>query len=131
MQASASIKRLAEGSAAYGIQISNNGILYMLLSVFGLAIVSTCLMQNDLNTVADVLSSGSSSPNAGTQATAEFHSAFTNVTGSAKTTASSADNSSNRNAAIEQLEKLAELHNEGILTDEEFEAKKAEILSRI
>ena len=32
---------------------------------------------------------------------------------------------------IEQIEKLAELHKSGILTDVEFEAKKAELLERI
>ena len=124
-------ERLAEGSAAYGLHIPNNGILYLLLSIFGLPIVSTCLMQNDLNTVADILNGGSPSPNAGTQATAEFHSAFSDVTGAGRTTASRADNGSQTSAAMEQLEKLAGLHKQGILTDEEFEAKKAEILSRI
>jgi putative oligomerization/nucleic acid binding protein len=32
---------------------------------------------------------------------------------------------------IEQIRKLAELHKEGILTDEEFSAKKGELLSRL
>jgi glucose-6-phosphate-specific signal transduction histidine kinase len=30
-----------------------------------------------------------------------------------------------------QIRKLSELHDEGVLTDEEFEAKKAELLSRL
>ena len=32
---------------------------------------------------------------------------------------------------LSQIEKLAEMHKSGILTDEEFQAKKAELLSRI
>ena len=36
-----------------------------------------------------------------------------------------------RQIAIHLLEKLAELHKAGILTDEEFSAKKQELLSRI
>lgn len=32
---------------------------------------------------------------------------------------------------IDQIRKLAELHEQGILTDEEFTAKKTELLSRM
>lgn len=32
---------------------------------------------------------------------------------------------------IDQIRRLAELHEEGILTDEEFTAKKTELLSRL
>ena len=32
---------------------------------------------------------------------------------------------------MDQIKKLAELHQEGILTDEEFTAKKQELLSRL
>ena len=32
---------------------------------------------------------------------------------------------------IDQIRKLAELHEQGILTDEEFSAKKTELLSRV
>jgi uncharacterized membrane protein YeaQ/YmgE (transglycosylase-associated protein family) len=35
------------------------------------------------------------------------------------------------NEINEQIRKLAELHDEGVLTDEEFETKKRELLSRI
>lgn len=35
------------------------------------------------------------------------------------------------NMIIDQIRKLAELHEEGILTEEEFTAKKAELLSRL
>jgi hypothetical protein len=32
---------------------------------------------------------------------------------------------------MDQIRKLAELHEEGILTDEEFSAKKSELLGRL
>lgn len=35
------------------------------------------------------------------------------------------------NLAMEQIRRLAELHKDGVLTDEEFAAKKKELLSRI
>lgn len=35
------------------------------------------------------------------------------------------------NMIIDQIRKLAALHEEGILTDEEFSAKKTELLSRL
>lgn len=35
------------------------------------------------------------------------------------------------NMIFDQIRKLAELHEEGILTDEEFTSKKAEFLSRL
>jgi hypothetical protein len=35
-----------------------------------------------------------------------------------------------RSEVSEQLQKLAELRDEGVLSDEEFEAKKAELLAR-
>ena len=35
-----------------------------------------------------------------------------------------------RDDVAEQLRKLSELHRDGVLTDEEFEAKKAELLAR-
>ena len=41
---------------------------------------------------------------------------------------SEAPASSGMMSELDKLEKLAELHNEGILTDEEFAAKKKEIL---
>lgn len=36
-----------------------------------------------------------------------------------------------QNMIFDQIRKLAELHQEGILTDEEYTTKKAELLSRM
>ena len=42
-------KKLYEAGVRNGVNISDNSIIYLILSLFGLAIVSECLIQNDLN----------------------------------------------------------------------------------
>lgn len=46
-------KKLAEGCAEKGIEHKDNSIVYLIISLFGLGIVSMCLMQNDLNKIAE------------------------------------------------------------------------------
>ena len=46
-------KKLTEGCQALGIPHDDNSILYLILGIFGLGIVDYCLMQNDLNKLAD------------------------------------------------------------------------------
>ena len=46
-------KKLAEGCAAKGIPHKDNSILYIVLGFFGLGIVNLCMMQSDLNKIAD------------------------------------------------------------------------------
>lgn len=46
-------RKLNEGCKAAGIQHSDNSILYLILGLFGLGIVDYCLMQSDLNKIAD------------------------------------------------------------------------------
>lgn len=41
--------RIDEIKQSRGIPSSNSGILYLILSIFGLQIVSYCLMQNEIN----------------------------------------------------------------------------------
>lgn len=45
-------KKLAEAGQRYGVAISDNSILYLVLGIFGLGIVSYALIQNDLNKFA-------------------------------------------------------------------------------
>ncbi len=59
---------------------------------------------------------------------------FVSKTETAMATAKSAPSSEvgqNKQSAVEQLEKLAALHQSGILSDAEFSEKKTELLSRI
>lgn len=46
-------KKFAEGCAAKGIPHSDNSILYLILGLVGLGIVNFCMMQNDLNKIAN------------------------------------------------------------------------------
>lgn len=46
-------KKLTEGCAAKGIAHNDNSILYLILGLVGLGIVDYCMMQNDLNKLAD------------------------------------------------------------------------------
>lgn len=46
-------KKLAEGCQAKGIVHSDRSIIYLILGLVGLGIVNFCMMQNDLNELAD------------------------------------------------------------------------------
>ncbi len=47
-------KNMYEAGQKYEINIEDNSVIYLVLSLFGLGIVSECLMQNDLNKFANV-----------------------------------------------------------------------------
>ena len=47
-------KKFAEGCAARGIAHNDNSIVYLILGLVGLGIVNYCLMQNELNKLADM-----------------------------------------------------------------------------
>lgn len=46
-------KQMHEAGRKNGIEIADNSILYLVLSLFGLGIVNYCLIQNDLNKLAN------------------------------------------------------------------------------
>ena len=123
--------RLSTGAASYGLMITSNGILYLILAIFGFSIVNICLMQNDLNTIALALTGQHTAPNFATQATGEFNAAYQNVTGAAAAQAANAKPQQSQQDPVEQLQKLTELRDKGAITEEEFQAKKTELLSRI
>lgn len=45
-------KEMYEANQKYGITASDNSILYLILSIFGFSIITYCLVQNELNTIA-------------------------------------------------------------------------------
>ena len=45
-------KEMYEANQKRGINSSDNSVLYLILSIFGLSIVTYCLVQNELNTLA-------------------------------------------------------------------------------
>ena len=46
-------QKLAAGCAARGIPHKDNAVLYLILGLVGLGIVNYCMMQNDLNKIAE------------------------------------------------------------------------------
>ena len=42
-------KRMATAGKKYGVEISDNAVLYLILELVGLGIVNYCLLQSDLN----------------------------------------------------------------------------------
>ena len=46
-------KKMAEGCAAKGIPHDDRSIIYLILGLLGLGIVNFCMMQNDLNGLAN------------------------------------------------------------------------------
>lgn len=46
-------RKLNEGCQACGIEHKDNSVLYLVLGLLGLGIVDYCLMQSDLNKIAD------------------------------------------------------------------------------
>ena len=46
-------KRMYEAGKSAGINISDNSVLYLILSIFGLSIITYCLVQSDLNRLAN------------------------------------------------------------------------------
>lgn len=102
----------------------DNSIIYLILGIFGLAIIDYALFQNDLNKLADDFDNGvqpvyAAPANGGAGAT------YT-------TTQNRTANYSYSNIdPVESIKKLAELRDQGILTQEEFEAKKQKYLDMI
>ncbi len=46
-------KKFAEGCAAKGIAHNDNSVIYLILGLVGLGIVNFCMLQNDLNKIAE------------------------------------------------------------------------------
>ena len=42
-------KRMATAGQKYGVDISDNSVIYLVLAIFALTIVDYCLLQSDLN----------------------------------------------------------------------------------
>lgn len=104
---------LSYGANRRGIFISSSGGLYVVLSLFGLSLIADAIIQSKLNEVANQITY-----------------AARRQKEEARVAQRKADaNKENKN--IQMLQQLAELHDKGILSDEEFEAKKKDLLDRI
>jgi hypothetical protein len=107
-------QKITKGAASFGVNVDDNSVIYLVLSLFGLSIVAYAMMQNDLNKIADALKTGnvSQSKNESPATTAR-------------------EPETQKIDHIESLKKLAELRDSGVISTAEFEDKKKEILSRI
>lgn len=123
--------KIENGARSYGINITNNNIVYLILSIFGLSIVCDALIQNDLNIIAGVFNSGrvaydpnmkveAPSPLIADQETPVVTPSVTPVEPTTPTV-----------SVVDQIREIASLRDAGILTEEEFQAKKTELLKRL
>lgn len=111
-------EKLSVGAGKYGITMQNNGTMYILLQIFALALVNICLMQNDLNTLAKIFSGTTTNYN-------------TTQVMQANNIVREPNNEVKEDDVMSQIRELAKMHKEGIITDEEFNLKKEELLKRI
>ena len=154
-------QRLVNGAKRHNIFIKENSVLYLILALFGLSIVSLILIQTELNTMADKLRRGVKddmrqygygysyeyAPYEGQQGAASGKAEDAeSIRGEKKETAEEKEETGKPEAApeqaaakadtnsdeiIETLKKLSDLKDQGILSEEEFAAKKAELLGRM
>lgn len=143
-------QRLSENAKKFGINVKDSSVLYLVLAIFGLGIVSYILMQSELNTFADKLRRGIKDYNP------EPQYGYTRYDGNrSQENSGQGETAENRNEGQEQkkenaeeakpaakenrsaddilntIKKLSELKDQGILSEEEFAAKKAELLDRM
>ena len=107
---------------------SDNSIIYLILGIFGLAIIDYALFQNDLNKLADKFDDGLTPVYEVKGAAANSGSYSASGASTAKTTAN------RRYSAIDPVEAikmLADLKDQGILTQQEFDEKKQKYLDMI
>lgn len=99
-----------------GLNIVDNSVIYLILSLFGLSIVVYCLMQNDFNSI---------------DKTTLYQNAGSVSSENQVRTVQITQVANNKTESFESLQKLHLLKEQGIITSEEYENKKSEILSRI
>ena len=144
-------QRLSDGAKRYGIYIKDSSVLYIVLAIFGLSIVSFILIQTELNTFADKLRLGIkdnidryNDPYAQYQRPqeqpkeevkpeneSEKEEVKTEVKEEPEKEETEAQQKQNTDEIIETIKKLSELKEQGILSEEEFAAKKSELLDRM
>ncbi|QSX06463.1 DUF4234 domain-containing protein [Sedimentibacter sp. zth1] len=109
-------KELSNVAAKQNIQIKDNGTLYLILTLFGLGIISCSLMQNDLNVISLRLKTENT----------DFNNPNTAYSQHLK-----AQNEFYQKDPVERLKEIALLKEQCIITEEEYESKKRELLGKI
>lgn len=116
-------KKFYEGCQAKGIAKEDRSIIYLILGLVGLGIVDFILLQSDLNTVADAVPAAAPTYTAPAQPAAPVY--------NAPVEAAPVEEAPARDDVVAALEQYKSLLDSGIITQEEFDAKKAELLSQI
>ena len=119
-------QKLYQGMEKVGAPASDNSVVNLVLALFGFSIVSDASIQNDLNNAAGVLQVRSR-----TVSVEAENSVSSDEEDAAQTEEPSEDKAEPADENMALLQQLAELHDKGILSDEEFEAKKKDLLDRI
>ncbi len=119
-------QNLYQGMKKVGAPASDNSVVNLVLALFGFSIVSDALIQNDLNKAAGVLQVRSR-----TVSVEAENSVSGDEEDAAQTEEPSEDKAEPADENMALLQQLAELHDKGILSDEEFETKKKDLLDRI
>ena len=144
-------QRLSDSSKRFGIFIKDSSVLYIVLAIFGLSIVSFILIQTELNTFADKLRLGiKDNIDSYTNPNYTAYSQQQRPQEAPKQEAAPAEESvkeekteeeikaeskvktkQSSDEILDTIKKLSELKEQGILSEEEFAAKKAELLERM
>lgn len=122
-------RTFAEGVRQDGWYAEDRSTLYVILGLIGLGIVNICLMQDDCNKLA----AGTLARLDQSAAASASVYAATSAAGPAPATAAtkSAPAGGDPEDVMQLIKDLARLHEQGILTDEEFEQKKAQLLAKL
>lgn len=131
-------KKITQSAQNAGFRVEDKSIINMVLSLFGLSIVSYVFMEQDLNTIAKGLS-GKAVPQTAPAYGVPSGSAYS-VSSSPSYSAPEQTNSyipvrvddvPQQENITEKLTQLKTLYDSGVLTEEEYTAKKEELLSRM
>lgn len=121
-------KIMSEAAEAnYNVHVDSNEVVYLVLTLCGLGIVATILMQSELNGFVEKY-------NANLSGKSWKYSRYENSENNMKPQEIANEEPVSHNNAgdiIETIKKLSELKDAGILSEEEFSAKKAELLQKM
>lgn len=111
-------QKLFFSSKKINIQLTDNSVINLILSLFGLSIVSYAIIQNDLNTIGRSITSLTNNNNPEDSKPNEVSSDVESLKTSNLTN-------------LDLISKLSDLKDKGVITEDEFINKKKELLDKI
>lgn len=106
-------KKFAEGCHNMKYEKEDRSIIYLVLGLFGLGLIAICMLQSDLNRLYDALSQGFM-PKTETQASV-----------------ASANPQEDVSKIVGELEQYKALFEQGVISEEEYLAKRDQLLNMI